>query len=369
MPAFSDQTPFIDDQNRLDEFCDRLSGQPEISLDTEFVRTDTYYPNLCLIQIATDSEIVCIDVLADIKTEPLRKFLTNDKTMKIFHAAKQDLEACYSMYAHLIGPIFDTQIAAGLLGYPAQIGYANLAQEIIGVELDKDQTRTDWSRRPLTAAQIKYAGDDVRYLGELHVRLRDRLEDAGRHDWVLEDSARLVDTEHYISRPEEAWRRMSGTPFLPPSVQARVHRLAAWRERRAQRSNRPRQWILADKSLMAIANANPVNENELARTPGLQPGTIRKQGVGLLEELRQANENISSGRVNLRQASKSEAPNPKILKRLSAMVSARAVELGVAPETLGTRRDLTALMNGDKEIRLLTGWRLNLIGKELLEKL
>ena len=268
-----------------------------------------------------------------------------------------------------MGPIIDTQIAAGLLGYPAQAGYATLVQEIIGVALDKDQTRTDWSRRPLTAAQIKYAGDDVRYLGELHVRLRNDLQTADRYEWALEDSARLVDPEHYVSRPEDAWRRLSGTDFMPVPVQARAHRLAAWRERRAQQTNRPRQWILADKGLLAMANANPGDENRLSELQGVPPSVVRKQGPALLEILSLANEDFSSGRVKLRQASKSEAPNPKTLKRLAAIVSATALELGVVPETLGTRRDLAALMRGERDIKLLTGWRLGVIGETLLEDL
>jgi ribonuclease D len=366
MPAFTNQARLIDDQAQLNEWCEQLLGQSVITLDTEFMRTDTYYPKLCLIQIAIDDDPACIDVLAEIDTKELRKILFNESTLKIFHAAKQDLEVCYATYGHVLGPIIDTQIAAGLLGYPAQIGYANLVQEIIGVKLDKGQTRTDWSRRPLTDAQIKYAGDDVRYLAELHARLRTDLQTAGRYHWALEDSARLVDEEHYVLRPEDAWRRLSGLQYLPAPVQARAHGIAAWRERRAQQINRPRQWVLADKGLMAVANADPRNESGLSELPGLPPAVIRKQGSSLLAELGQANEDYSSGRVQLRQASKSDAPDPRILKRLSAVVSAKATELGVAPETLGTRRDLTALMRGERNIKLLTGWRSGIIGEELL---
>jgi ribonuclease D len=366
MPAFTNQARLIDDQAQLNEWCEQLRGQSVIALDTEFMRTDTYYPKLCLIQIAIDDDLACIDVLAEIDTKELRRILFNESTLKIFHAAKQDLEVCYATYGHVLGPIIDTQIAAGLLGYPAQIGYANLVQEIIGITLDKGQTRTDWSRRPLTDAQIRYAGDDVRYLAELHEKLRTNLQAAGRYSWALEDSARLVDAEHYVLRPEDAWRRLSGLQYLPGPVQVRAHGLAAWRERRAQQINRPRQWVLADKGLMAVAKADPRDETGLSELPGLPPGVIRKQGPSLLAELSQANEDYSSGRVRLRQASKSEAPNPRILKSLSAIVSAKATELGVAPETLGTRRDLTALMRGERNIKLLTGWRSSIIGTELL---
>jgi ribonuclease D len=369
MPAFANQTRLINDQARLDEWCGQLAGQAVIALDTEFVRTDTYYPKLCLVQLAIEPDLACIDILADVDSGPLRQILMDSASTKILHAAKQDLEALFTTYDQLLGPIVDTQIAAGLLGYPAQIGYANLVQDIIGIELDKDQTRTDWSRRPLTDAQIKYAGDDVRYLVELHDILRTRLEAKNRYQWALEDSARLVDEEHYLSRPEEAWRRLSGIHFLPAPAQARVRGMAAWREQRAKHVNRPRQWVLADKGLLAMANANPRDQRGLSDLPGLPPGVIRKQGQTLLGELTRANEEFSSGRMQLKQTSRSDAPDPKTLKRLAAIVGDKATELGVASEILATRRDLTALLTGQRDIRLTTGWRLETIGTKLLEAL
>lgn len=367
MPASSDQTRLIDSQAQLDEVCEQLAAKNIIALDTEFMRTDTYYPKLCLIQLATDSRPACIDVLANLDTGRILECLVNSQRLKIFHAAKQDLEAFQLTFGQLPEPIFDTQIAAGLLGYQAQIGYANLVMELIGVRLEKGQTRTDWSRRPLTKAQLKYAGDDVLHLAELHARLRAELEAAGRYDWALEDSAELIDPPLYVARPEDAWRRMPSIPSLPIPIQARARRLMAWREARAQHIDRPRGWVLTDKALLAIAAADPRDETALKNLPDLPPAVIRKQGKVIFQELRQANGDVEGGRVDFRQVIKPGPPDAKALKNLSDVVGGKARELNISAELLTTKRDLTALLRGDRDIKVLRGWRLEVIGEPLLK--
>ncbi len=367
MPASSDQTRLIDSQAQLDEVCEQLAAKNIIALDTEFMRTDTYYPKLCLIQLATDSRSACIDVLANLDTGRILECLVNSQRLKIFHAAKQDLEAFQLTFGQLPEPIFDTQIAAGLLGYQAQIGYANLVMELIGVRLEKGQTRTDWSRRPLTKAQLKYAGDDVLHLAELHARLRAELEAAGRYDWALEDSAELIDPPLYVARPEDAWRRMPSIPSLPIPIQARARRLMAWREARAQHIDRPRGWVLTDKALLAIAAADPRDETALKNLPDLPPAVIRKQGKVIFQELRQANGDVEGGRVDFRQVIKPGPPDAKALKNLSDVVGGKARELNISAELLTTKRDLTALLRGDRDIKVLRGWRLEVIGEPLLK--
>lgn len=367
MPASSDQTRLIDSQAQLDEVCEQLAAKNIIALDTEFMRTDTYYPKLCLIQLATDSRPACIDVLANLDTGRILECLVNSQRLKIFHAAKQDLEAFQLTFGQLPEPIFDTQIAAGLLGYQAQIGYANLVMELIGVRLEKGQTRTDWSRRPLTKAQLKYAGDDVLHLAELHARLRAELEAAGRYDWALEDSTELIDPPLYVARPEDAWRRMPSIPSLPIPIQARARRLMAWREARAQHIDRPRGWVLTDKALLAIAAADPRDETALKNLPDLPPAVIRKQGKVIFQELRQANGDVEGGRVDFRQVIKPGPPDAKALKNLSDVVGGKAHELNISAELLTTKRDLTALLRGDRDIKVLRGWRLEVIGEPLLK--
>lgn len=369
MPAYNKQTRLIDTQHQLDALCAELGERTIIAMDTEFVRTQTYFARLCLIQIATESRLVCIDVLADLNTGPFREILIDGTGLKILHAAKQDLEATYTTYGQLPEPIFDTQIAAGLLGHQPQIGYANLVEALLGIQLDKGQTRTDWSRRPLTIAQIEYAIDDVLYLNQLHSILQDKLEAAGRYAWVLEDSQRLTESSLYEVRAEDAWQRISGLAYLPIAIQARARQLAAWRETRARKLDRPRQWILADKALLGIAEANPGDQTSLSQLSEVPPAVARNQGKTLLDLLRQANHDVEDGCIDFSQQSKPETPDKNAVKQLTNIVSETADELGISPDLLATRRDITALIRGDHDIKPLSGWREAIIGARLVAAL
>jgi len=359
----------IDSQPQLDELCDNLAdiaGDP-IACDTEFVRTQTYWPQLCVIQLAVDGRHAAVDLLAGMDTTALRVQLLERQEVEIFHAAKQDLEALYSIYEKLPRSIFDTQIAAGLLGFHAQIGYAGLVRDLLGIELPKDQTRTDWSRRPLTDAQISYALEDVAHLHELYDILGDRLRSAGRFDWALEDSALLIDPSLYYVPADAAWRRLASVPYLPVPVQARARRLAGWREDRARKSDRPRQWILADKTLLAIAHANPGRASELSGIDGLPPAVARRQGNTIIDVIRAANADAEAGRLELRQDPVPIAPDKNRMKQLAGVVRNVAEELDMAPEILATRKDVADLLNGREDLRVLTGWRRAVIGERLLE--
>ena len=369
MPAYNKQPRFIDTQKQLDALCDGLKDETIIAIDTEFVRTQTYFARLCLIQIATESHLVCIDVLADLNTAPFRELLTGGTSLKILHAAKQDLEAMHSTYDQLPEPIIDTQIAAGLLGHQTQIGYAKLVEELLGIQLEKGQTRTDWSRRPLTTAQTEYAIDDVLYLAEIHSILQSDLEAAGRYAWALEDSQCLTDRSLYESHPEDAWQRISSVAYLPVAIQSRARQLAAWRENQARKLDRPRQWILADKALLGIAEANPKDQTRLSQVPNLPSAIVRKQGKSLLEVVRQANQDVARDCIGFSQQSKPETPDKDTLKQLTSIVRDTADELGISPDLLATRRDIMALIRGHDDIRLLSGWRNAIIGDKLLEAL
>ena len=367
MPAFNDQTRLIDSQEALDDFQELLAGDGLIVLDTEFVRTNTYYPKLCLIQVATSSGLSCIDVLADLDLAKILAAITDHRRLKVLHAAKQDMEAFQLAYDCLPNPIFDTQIAAGMLGFQAQIGYAGLVEELTGLKLDKGQTRTDWSRRPLTSAQIHYASDDVLHLAELYDQLRERLEARGRYEWAVEDSAQMVNPALYKTRPEDAWLRLSSILFQPVPVQARARQLTYWREARAQQVDRPRSWVLADRVLLAIANADPASESALKNIPDLPPAVIRKQGAAILAQLQQANQQVSEGRIEFDQSATPVPPDARKLKQLSGVVGEKAVELDMPAEILTTKRDLAALVRGESDIRIMKGWRREVIGEPLME--
>jgi ribonuclease D len=366
MPVNEDQLRLIDTQKDLDDLCTNISSARHIGCDTEFVRTQTYWPQLCLIQIATETKSACIDVLASFDMSEFRRLMLAHPEPLILHAVKQDLEAWFATWQELPKAVFDIQIAAGLLGFQPQIGYGNLVRELLDITLDKDQTRTDWSRRPLTNAQISYATDDVNYLHQLHDITRTRLEDCGRYDWALADSADLVKQSLYDSPPQDAWQRLSGIPYLPVAVQARARALATWRETRAKKSDRPRQWILTDKALLQIAHANPERTDDLHHLAELPPGLVRKQGGNFLQTVRQANDDLANGATDLTQKPVPVPPDKKKIQKLAGIVRETAQELNVAPELLATRRDITGILNGQEDCRVLKGWRRGVIGDKLL---
>lgn len=369
MPAPNRDVLLIDEQAPLDEFCGSIIGRGPVSCDTEFVRTNTYWPTLCLMQFELESEVVCLDVLSVDDLSALQQGISASTEPWILHAAKQDLEAMHSTFTRVPSRIIDTQIAAGLLGHPPQIGYANLVEALLGIRLAKAETRTDWSRRPLTPAQLTYAADDVVHLAQVSARLATDLESAGRSAWAAEDCAALLVTDQYESRPDIAWRRIPSIPYLPVGVQARARRLAAWREDRATKLNRPRKWILADKPLLKIAHADPSTTDGLKGIEDLPPAVIRKSGDSLVNECRLANEDVKADRIDFSQQSKPAPPDERLLKQLAAVVRTTAEELQLAPELLATRKEMTALLRTKRDVRPLSGWRADVIGQRLLAAL
>jgi ribonuclease D len=366
MPTPARPVRLIANQQDLDDFCAGLPSGQSLGLDTEFVRTDTYRAELCLLQIGSPAFIVCTDTLAGLNLTILWAELSRPETLQIVHAAKQDLEVMLQQFGSLPRRLFDTQIAAALLGHPPQMGYAALVETEFGHKLDKTQTRTDWSRRPLSPAQLAYAGDDVAYLPELHELLRARLEAKGRERWAEEDSLTLLNPSLYGTRPERAWERLSGIVYLPPEIQMRARRLAAWRESKAAAVNRPRQWIISDQALMDLAHRNPADIAGIEALDVLPPGTIRKSGLELLAELREAGSDPASGALEVTRETKPDRPDPDRMKQLGQVVQRIAQGLGLSPELLATRKDLTSLLHGQTDIRPLQGWRRPVVGEALL---
>ena len=366
MPVNDGQPRLINTQNEIDTLCGEFASAGQNGCDTEFMRTQTYWPELCLVQVATREQTACIDVLAPIDTSEFRQILRANPEPLILHAAKQDLEAWYATWQELPTAVFDIQIAAGLLGFQPQIGYGNLVNELLDVKLDKDQTRTDWSRRPLTDKQISYATDDVAYLHDIYDIVCTRLTDSGRYEWALADSATLVDSNLYDAPPEDAWLRLSAIPYLPVVIQARARALTAWRETRAKQANRPRQWILGDKALLKIAHANLERVEDLSNIEDLQPAGARKQGQNILQIVQRANDDAANGSLDLTQTPVPLPPDKNHVQKLSAIVRDKATELDIAPELLATRRDIISIINGNADARPLHGWRQAVIGEKLL---
>ncbi|MET0534463.1 MAG: ribonuclease D [Steroidobacter sp.] len=338
-----------------------------VALDTEFMRESTYFPRLCLIQAATANACVLFDPLALPDLQPLWNFLNDRRRIKVLHAARQDLEVMSVTMrdATLNGPIFDTQIAAALLGHPAQIGYGSLVAERLGQTLDKGHTRTDWSRRPLSMEQLQYAEDDVRYLVPLYVNLRDALEEAGRTQWLYEDTRELEDPSLHRTEPEAAWKRLKGLERMKPEQRATAKLLAQWREEMAIKHDKPRGWILADDALREIADRLPAEVAELETIRNLPAGVVRKRGTELLA-LIERGRGLGSSEPPMKLAPRPEQQQLALVTKLMNFARTQAEEMKISPELLATRRDVEQLVFSNRTDRLATGWRKDVIGDRLI---
>jgi len=342
-----------------------MAPQAAVGVDTEFMRERTYYAQLCLLQLGTPGLSVCVDPLAIQSLDPLRPLMSASATCKILHAARQDLEVLAPVVGN-VAPVFDTQVAAALVGFPAQVGYAELVSRIIGVELHKSQTRTDWSRRPLSAAQLDYALDDVRHLPPLREALGERLERLGRKDWFDEEMA-LLAGESYSVDPDLAWLRIKAFTDLDPDRQRLARQLAAWRERRAISSNRPRGWILPDAALRDIVLQVPRDRRDLAGLRELPEGIRANSGPQLLELISAAA--VPDPAAPLPPRRRPDPQQLELVARLADATRRIGAALELAPEILATRRELERLANGHRDGPLLRGWRREVVGAELLKAL
>jgi ribonuclease D len=358
--------PIADTADAVTDLAARLAAQKCIGLDTEFLRERTYRAELCLVQVSAGEDAVCVDPIAVTDLGALAAPLTTDGIVKVMHASRQDLEVLLPAVG-LVRPVFDTQIAAALAGLPAQVGYAELARRLLGIELAKAHTRTDWSRRPLSPEQIEYAQDDVRHLVPLKAVLEERLEKLGRLAWLAEELAGLADTRGLATDPEDAWRRLKGLRGLDPARERLARGLAAWRERRAIERNRPRGWILDDAALRELIVRVPRSLPALQAIAEVPAGVLRHCGEELLACIAAAAVPDPAPALDTRQR-----PDPvksALVKKLGTVNQAVAADLGISPEVLATRRDLERLAEGGEDIAALRGWRRAAIGDQLLAAL
>jgi ribonuclease D len=352
---------WIDRSEELESLARTLESQPAIGLDTEFLRERTFFPKLCLLQLRAAGQIWCVDTLRIGSLDALLPVLTAPRVRKLIHAARQDLEAIYLTARQVVSPVFDTQIAAACIGMKPQLGYAELAKTLLDVTIPKGQTRTDWSKRPLTPAQLEYAADDVLYLDAIAAILGERLRKLKREHWVLEDCLELEERRLYEPDPAQAWERLRGIGQLPPEPRARAKAIAVWREKLARERDLPRAWILSDAAVFSIAHANPTTP---AALDAVQPMN-QKFAATLLDALAIA---AADGPRDLAPVQDAR-PTPEqkaLLDRLSKIVDVRAAELQVSPEVLAPRGELKALAMGKRDTHALTGWRSQEIGTQLL---
>jgi ribonuclease D len=359
------QLQYIDSAEALQAFCSRLAGVDWIALDTEFLREKTYYPKLCLLQIATPEVVACIDPLALDDLNPLLELIFDPAITKVMHAARQDMEIFFHLRGAAPGPVFDTQIAALLLGYPDQIGYGNLVREMLGVNLDKLHTRADWSLRPLTRDQLHYAADDVIYLVEVYRQLQHKLQQLGRLDWLAEDFAQLSRAELYQTRPEQAWLKVKGSNRLKGASLSVLQALASWREEQAIRRDLPRGWILRDDALLEIARHKPATAEALGKLRGLGDRLLDKFGdqlVALVVNAAGVKPQAFPGsdeRVRLTPA------QDALVDVMMALVRLGGARHALNPAMLASRKDLEKLALGAADADVLHGWRRKLVGEQL----
>lgn len=360
------QYEFIDEPKRLVDALTGLEGAGRLAVDTEFFRERTYFARLCLVQLAAGDRVMLVDPLAIGDLAPLIALLRSPAVTKVLHAARQDVEVLLPLTVGPPAPVFDTQIAASLLGHAAQIGYAPLVSELLGVDLAKGHARADWAARPLRPAQLAYAADDVRYLEPLASILRERLAAAGRLGWLEEECAALLDPALYRNVPEDAWQRLSGLERMTPPERGAVRVLAAWRERRAMRRDLPRSWVMPDETIRELARRRPDSPAALAAVPSLPAALARHAADELIELVATAP----------REGEPADEPPDRLtpeqkaaMRRLQTALQAVAIQQGLSPEVLATRRDLTALLRGSRDAAPLHGWRREIVGEALLATL
>jgi len=350
----------------LSDLCRTLAGAEWIAVDTEFLRERTYSARLCLVQVASHDVVAIIDPLAlrGDGLAPLVELLDRAALRKVLHAARQDLEVFHDLEQRVPAPVFDTQVAAAYLGYDDQIGYAALVAALTGVTLDKAHTRADWSLRPLSAAQLQYAADDVHYLRPVYEALHEQLAQRGRLAWVEEDCRRLTEASLYRNDPAEAWRRLRGGADLAPAGQQALCALAEWREREAQSRNLPRAWVLRDEVLFELARHLPETTQGLASIRGLEDSARRRHGEAILASIATARQAEAVERWP-RLLPLTPAQNA-LAKQLMSRIRELAQQLALAPAVMATRRDVERLVRGAEPAQLFHGWRAELVGPALV---
>ena len=362
--------PLITKSEDLVPLVERLSKQPFVAVDTEFMRENTYWPDLCLIQIASPEEAAAIDPKADIDLGPLLRLLVdNHDVLKVFHAGGQDLEIIYNLTGKTPSPLFDTQIAAMALGHGEQVGYSNLIESMLGHSIDKGARFTDWSRRPLDKRQIDYAIADVTHLATVFPKLLNRLKKTGRGGWLDEEMERLANPSGFAFEPEDAWKRLK-LPSRNPAVLGRLKALAGWRETEARTKNIPRGRIVKDDTLGELAAHPPKTQDDLGRVRGLSAGWRTNDIGARLMAAVEASKPLEPDEMPDREPRRPGLTKDAVLVSdlLKLLLKIRSKEAGVAPRLIARSDDLEALAAGvRKDLNILQGWRFDEFGRDALD--
>ena len=363
--------PLISSTDDLAALVSRMKSHDFVAVDTEFMRENTYWPDLCLLQIASPDEAAAIDPKADgLDMEPLLDLMVNnDEVLKVFHAGGQDLEIIHNLTGDVPSPLFDTQIAAMALGYGEQIGYSNLVESVLGHNLDKGARFTDWSRRPLDKRQIDYAIADVTHLATIFPKLVNKLVKTGRGAWLDEEMDRLADPSSFAFAPEDAWKRLK-LPSRNPAVLGRLKALAGWRETEARSKNLPRGRIVKDDTLNELAAHPPKTQDDLGKVRGLSSGWRNNDiGARLMAALAKA-EPLDTDELPAREPRRPGLTKDAALVSdlLKLLLKIRSKEAGVAAKLIARSDELEALAAGVRsDLNILSGWRFDEFGRDALD--
>ena len=359
---------YIDSQEDFEAFLSRAQSSEMLAIDTEFLREKTYYPKLCLLQMATESEEVIIDPFGIDDLSVLKPILLDESVVKVFHAGHQDIEILVYEVGCAPRPLFDTQVAATLLGQAQQIGYASLVHYVCGVKLRKADSFTDWSARPLSESQLSYAIEDVRYLPKLYRSLKETLESKGRLDWLAGDFAEMSDMGTYIVDERDRYRRLKHVSQLSRRQMAAAREVAAWREIEARTRNIPRKWVLTDEQIVEACRRESRTIDDLFMVRGMREKLTTRDARTVVALMSSALDSSPEAWPDLPQPGRSERNVDAEVDLLMALVRIRAKEQGVAIPTLASHADLVAVARGYREgVDLLRGWRREIVGNDLIE--
>ena len=354
----------VDTSDKLREICQRFATYPFVTVDTEFLREHTFYSKLCLIQIASSDEAYCIDPLAkEMDLTPFFELMDNPNVVKVFHSARQDLENFYQMTKKLPTPLFDTQIAAMVCGFGDCVGYEQLVSDLLKTQIDKGMRYTDWSKRPLTDAQIKYALNDVTYLRDVYLSLKKRLEDADRLHWIADEMEALTSIDLYEPTDEQIAKKIKYN-FKSDKLKYLYQDLYLWREHKARQLNRPRRQILKDEVLQELVKAHPKTKEEISNLRGIPSSFFKNNFLNeILEVINRALLKDKTEFFELPKEKNVHVNKKNLLRMLHLLLDLISIKEKTASKVIAMQDDLNQFAIGELSVKFLSGWRYDVFGK------
>lgn len=357
----------IDNDQALIEACTALQQEDWISIDTEFLREHHYYSELCLVQIGIPDLNLIIDPLSIDDLTPLKNLLHDGSVLKVFHACGQDQELFTHMFDQPAHPVFDTQLAAAVLGYGDQVGYGKLMEQVLSIHLDKAHSRADWKQRPLDKEVMDYAVDDVHYLTQAYPLMLAQLNELGRLSWLSDDFRRIEQAQTFINQPEQQYLKVKGQHLLKRKQLAVLQQLTAWREQQAIRLNQPRKRLISDDVLIDICRRQPKNTQALSKLRGMRESLVKQHGDTIMNLIEQIDAMSPDDFPKPTRKHSLNAEQQTLLEALTTLVYLQAEQHRISSATLCTRKELEKLIHGERDLNVLSGWRLSVVGQTLLD--